>query len=204
MAEKQEVPTEFLAKLFKLTTARIGQLAAEGVLVRGSKRGYYILWESISGYVTFLQNHLPGRISIDLQTERARLAKAQADKTEIEIGILRGELLPAPVVATVWSGMTSAARARLLALPYRLATAAIAADSFNKIETAATDLITEALQELHTFNPNDYQPSISNEPATAGDGMVMEAAAAPDGQSVGRPRKTPKPRGQRRTRPVAH
>jgi hypothetical protein len=132
--------------------------------------------------------------------ERALLAKAQRTKIDIEIDLLRGKLLPAEVVESVWSGMTSAARQRLLGLPYRLATSALAADSFAAIENAAFELITEALNELHRFDPADYQPRL----ATSGSGLAVETAAPADDQPVGRPGKTPKPRGQRRAGAVAH
>lgn len=137
---------------------------------------------------------------IDLMYERALLAKAQRTKIDIEIDLLRGKLLPAEVVESVWSGMTAAARQRLLGLPYRLATAALAAESFAAIETAAVELITEALNELHRFDPADYQPRL----ATSGPGLAVETAAPADDQPVGRPGKTPQPRGQRRAGSVAN
>ena len=95
----------------------------------------------------------------NLMVERAALAKAQRIKIEIETGVLQGRLLQADVVEQTWAGMTTAARARLLALPYRLAVDAIAADGvFARIESAAHELIREALEELHSYDPADYGP----------------------------------------------
>ena len=67
-----------------------------------------------------------------------------------------GELIPAPIVERVWSGMTGACRAHLLSLPYRLAVAAVAVDGAAAVEEAARKLIFEALENIHAFNPADY------------------------------------------------
>ncbi len=100
-----------------------------------------------------------GSAQTNLMIERAALAKAQRIKIEIETGVMRRDLIPAATVETTWAGMTSAARARLLALPYRIAVDAIAADGvFARIEAAAHALIREALAELHAYDPADYAP----------------------------------------------
>ena len=96
---------------------------------------------------------------IDLMRERALLARSQRQKIDLEIGVMQQRLIPAETVEQTWSGMTSAARQRLLAMPYRLAVDAIAADGvFARIESAAHELIREALEELHAYDPADYGP----------------------------------------------
>ena len=96
---------------------------------------------------------------IDLMRERAMLARSQRQKIDLEIGVMQRDLIPASTVEATWSGMTTAARARLLALPYRLAVDAIAADGvFARIESAAHELVREALEELHAYDPADYGP----------------------------------------------
>ena len=100
-----------------------------------------------------------GNAQTNLMVERAKLAATQRQKLELEIGVMQRDLIPASTVETTWSGMTTAARARLLALPYRLAVDAIAADGvFARIESAAHELIREALEELHAYDPADYGP----------------------------------------------
>ena len=100
-----------------------------------------------------------GNAQTNLMVERAKLAATQRQKLELEIGVMQRDLIPASVVEATWSGMTSAARQRLLALPYRLAVDAIAADGvFARIESAAHELIREALEELHSYDPADYGP----------------------------------------------
>ena len=100
-----------------------------------------------------------GNAQTNLMVERAKLAATQRQKLELEIGVMQRDLIPASTVETTWSGMTTAARARLLALPYRLAVDAIAADGvFARIESAAHELIREALEELHAYDVADYSP----------------------------------------------
>jgi phage terminase Nu1 subunit (DNA packaging protein) len=48
------VPVSTLAKLFNLTSVRVQQLAADGVIYK-SGRGQYDLWTSVKGYIKFLQ-----------------------------------------------------------------------------------------------------------------------------------------------------
>ena len=96
---------------------------------------------------------------IDLMRERALLARSQRTKIDLEIGVMQQKLIPAETVEQTWSGMTTAARARLLQLPYRLAVAALSADGvFGQVEAAATELVREALTELHAFDIADYSP----------------------------------------------
>ena len=100
-----------------------------------------------------------GNAQTNLMIERTRLAAAQRLKIELETDTMRQRLIPADVVEQTWSGMTSAARQRLLAMPYRLALSAIECDGvFARIESAAHELIREALEELHAYNPDDYGP----------------------------------------------
>ena len=101
-----------------------------------------------------------GSAQTNLMVERAKLAATQRQKLELEIGVMQSRLLETGVVEATWGNLTSAARQRLLALPYRLAVDAIAADGvFARIESAAHELIREALEELHAFDVADYAPT---------------------------------------------
>lgn len=88
----------------------------------------------------------------------AKIANLEADTRlkELREARERGELIPAPIVERVWSGMTGACRAHLLGLPYRLAVAAVAVDGMAAVEAAARNLIFEALQNISAYDPADY------------------------------------------------
>ena len=83
-----------------------------------------------------------------LEAERARLTHHQANKTALEESALKGSLLDADEVKERWSGAVMRMRAKLLALPQKLATKAIAATSVKAIEQEAKKEIFAALEEL--------------------------------------------------------
>jgi len=183
--------TPQLVQLLNLSVPQVYNLANSGV-IPASDKGVWNLTQCAHNYIKYLQGRA-GEEKRDYAVERTRLTKLQADKVDMEIKVLAGELLPAALVAHVWGGMTTAARARLLALPYRIATAALSADSFAAIETAANELIREALNELHQYNPADYRPGAGR----ANSGVDVPASAGFDGQPVGGPPPPPKQRGKR-------
>ena len=83
-----------LGKLLDLTDRRIQQLAAEGVIPK-AERGRYPFVGAIQGYVRYLQERVSGdRSTSDLSTERARLAREQADKVAMANAVTRRELAP--------------------------------------------------------------------------------------------------------------
>ena len=57
---------------------------------------------------------------LNLGDERARLAAAQANRVELEVATLRGELIPADVILETWEPIVGAARAKILALPSKI------------------------------------------------------------------------------------
>ena len=191
--------TPQLAQLLNLSVPQVYNLANSGIIPAGDN-GKWNLTQCAHAYIKYLQGRA-GEEKRDYAVERTRLTKAQADKVEMEIKVLAGELLPASLVSGVWGNMTSAARQRLLAVPYRMATAALAAESFAAIETAASELIREALSELHQYNPADYRPAVASTDR-ADSGMDVSTASEADGQPVGRPASPPKQRVKRRARAV--
>jgi len=191
--------TPQLAQLLNLSVPQVYNLANSGIIPAGDN-GKWNLTQCAHAYIKYLQGRA-GEEKRDYAVERTRLTKAQADKVEMEIKVLAGELLPASLVSGVWGNMTSAARQRLLAVPYRMATAAMAAESFAAIETAASELIREALSELHQYNPADYRPAVASTDRDDS-GLDIPTTSETDGKPVGRPASPPKQRGKRRTRAV--
>lgn len=83
----------------------------------------------------------------DYDTERARLTHHQANAAAMDEQRKRGEMIPAEDVQQTWSEIVAAARAKLLALPSRLAGTCAGRDQAG-IETEARAIIYEALSEL--------------------------------------------------------
>lgn len=119
-----------------------------------------------------------------LEFERERLTKAQADKTELEAEVLRGNLIPVEEVVAEVSRKAAVMRARLLSIPTRVAAVA-ATMSEAEIQALLADNIGEALHEMARES-------------LGGAGTTAKAHREP----VGRPESATKPRGKRRARKV--
>lgn len=132
---------------------------------------------------------------INLDHERARLARAQANKTEIEVSVLRAELIPKEAVARVQGQMISNTRSRVLSLPVKAAPILINRRNENDIKTILTELVHEVLGELAEFSESEYVSERQ---------QAMGATAEADAEPVGGRKAVPKPRGQRRAGPVEH
>ena len=83
----------------------------------------------------------------DYEGERARLTHHQANVAAMDDQVKSGKLIPAELVLTAWSGRVASARAKLLALPSRIA-AECSGRPAADIESRARAVIYEALTEL--------------------------------------------------------
>lgn len=140
----------------------------------------------------------------DLSRERALLARVQRQKIELETAILRADVIPSEVVKEVWSQLLAACRARLLALPSRIATLAITATTHAEIEQIAGDLVHEALNELSEFQAEQYRSKRARAAHLQGCDTDSETAAEVDSESMGKSEPDVKPRRQRRAGQVQH
>jgi hypothetical protein len=86
--------------------------------------------------------------SLDLNHERAKLAVLQQEKLQLEISELRGDLVRASAVEGRWQDILATTRAKLLALPSKLAVAIAPPDRIQVAQDRAQALIHEALSEL--------------------------------------------------------
>ena len=113
-----------LAEWMGVSEQTVRELAVRDVVVRRG-RGLYALKASIRKYCDTMRQTLTGRggeaQAATAAAERARLAKAQADKVELANALQRGALLDAGAVEAEWSGVLRAVRAGMLAVPSRCA-----------------------------------------------------------------------------------
>lgn len=110
-----------MALLLGLSRRKVSELAVRGLLTRTS-RGQYEL-ASIRLYVSHLRTIAAARggdDDIDLTAERARLARAQADKAEVQVRVLNGDLVEAEAVKREWSDILRGVRSRVLTVPSRV------------------------------------------------------------------------------------
>lgn len=111
------------------------------------------------------------------EAERARLTHHQANIAQMEEAVKRGQLIPADTVRHTWSQMIAKARAKLLAMPAKLALRLSAISDVTQVQAELQTAQYEALAELAAYDPKHY----GIDPARAGDSDVVAAANA-DGQ----------------------
>ncbi len=83
-----------------------------------------------------------------VSTARAKLLKAQSARQELKLRQERGELVDARAVERTWQKMVVTCRAKLLALPTKLAPQVVSCSSMAEVHKLLEDAIHEALTEL--------------------------------------------------------
>jgi len=146
MATRKEV-----AEHLDLSLVSISQLIQKGVLDVKQGRNPMDLDLCRRTYINYLRqlggyNKRSG--SGDIAEEKTRLTKAQADKAELEVSELEAELIPASLVQSTWTDYIANVRAKLLALPSRVAHLVITTDKYVEAEQIIKEQVYESLQEL--------------------------------------------------------
>ena len=176
-----------IMQAFDCSQAYINRLREEDSIVM-SARGKYDLVESTAKYVNRLRNKTEkidgdGNV-IDFHTEKARLTKMQADKAEMEVQELAGELVRVSDVLLEWQNILADVKGKLLSIPSKLATLVTDIDNPGEAQELIENYIREALQELADYgNQSKRQRDID-----PGDERI-EAAPETQRKRVGRPRK---------------
>ncbi|MBU1699642.1 MAG: terminase small subunit [Candidatus Eisenbacteria bacterium] len=88
---------------------------------------------------------------LDLSRERARLAAAQAEKTELEIQKIRGETVSTEEVELAVSVMLMNFRTRMLSIPSKLSLRLTGLKNTAKIELMLKEAVGEALEEISEY-----------------------------------------------------
>lgn len=137
-----------LADLLGVHERTIRDLAGDGHVVKVAK-GQYDRDASIRRYCTHLREIAAGRGGesgvATLTTERARLAREQADAAALKNAAARGDMVPAAEVTARWSAILVGVRSRILAIPSRVR---MRAPHLSRAEIEIVDSeIREALEE---------------------------------------------------------
>jgi terminase small subunit / prophage DNA-packing protein len=139
-----------IARHLDLSRTAVSEAVAAGVF-QPVEPGRFDLDAARIAYIRHLREVAAGRASADadapdLVAERARLASAQADAQEMKNAALRGELLPRHDVTAAVQSAFARVRARLLALPAKIApvvVGATVAQAKDRIEDAVHEALTE-------------------------------------------------------------
>ena len=147
------VPVSELAQIFGISQRRIQEFVQLGILDK-QKRGQYSLRDCTKAYIRFLRDK-QSRYPVDLQNERARLTKIQADRAAIELQLARGEVVGTDEVSKVWADLVLACRSKLLALPTSLGPGLLAERDLAGVSALLRDAIEDALTELSETKQQD-------------------------------------------------
>lgn len=151
-----------LEKIIGVSDRRIRQLAEEGIVVRAAK-GRYKLKDSIMNYILTLKVAMEAAGTdspdgeLDLEEEKAIHERVKRHISELKLQVMKGELHRSGDVERVMTDMLVSIRARLLAMPTKLAPLLVARNDVGYIRTALNREVLDALNELKDYNPKDFQ-----------------------------------------------
>ena len=161
--------TEEIARLFGVTTRRVNQLAVDGVFQRVDA-GKFDATQCVSAYVAHNVNKAAGKeIALDLDRERARLAKLQADGHELKNAQARDELMPRADVVRGWTDILRKVRAGMLAIPSRVR------QQIPTIDAAQAAIIDREIRDALTALGNNNAGSNNNGAAGADTAAALAA-----------------------------
>ena len=133
-----------------LTSAHIHNLFNANVLTKSGKSGGQDLDDCRVRYIRYLRSLSKGKNtnSGDLNEERTRLTKAQADRAELELQEKEADLISTDTIKTIWSDYVANVRSKLLALPSKLGHLTQAAETYAEAEAIIKETVYECLEEL--------------------------------------------------------
>lgn len=134
-----------LAKVLRLTTQRVNQLAKEQILKREAD-GKFDLSDAVVKYFTF---KFKTDEEINYARQHARLEKAKADMAEIELAEHEGSLLHAAEVEQAMASMILNCKSRLLSIPSKCSPRIIGQKSLAIVSDILRKEVYQALSELH-------------------------------------------------------
>ncbi|PAQ15058.1 hypothetical protein CD798_08425 [Bacillaceae bacterium SAOS 7] len=184
------VTTAEISEILGLTTRRIQQLAKEGALVRSS-HGKFDLPASISSYIDYLVEKNQTDEELDKTTEEALWTRARRKKAELELQIMRGELHRSEDVQRVMNDMLGAFRARLLALPTKMAPQVVGKTEIPPIKDILKSAVYEAMNELSDYDPHVFYDHSKDKMLLEDEDLELEESDLPDERvmSDGKPKK---------------
>ena len=158
MATQREV-----ADHLDLSVKRVSELIRDGILPSKPGRSPLNIDVCRVAYISYLRKlggYHKRSGSGDIAEEKTKLTAAQARKAELEVEELEGNLIPSQLVEDTWIDYVANARAKLLALPSRVAHQVITIDTYSEAEELIKDQVHEALDELAQNGiPKKYRQS---------------------------------------------
>ncbi|WP_370049324.1 MULTISPECIES: terminase small subunit [Salipiger] len=133
-----------LCEMLGLSPAALSDLKKRGIACHRGHNSYDLV-QTVNAYVLHLRGIASGRggedLTAQLSTERARLAKEQADAQALKNAKARAELVEAAEVERAWSDVLRQVRARILAVPSRIRS------DLPQLDTVTVSAIDRALRD---------------------------------------------------------
>lgn len=196
-----------VGRYLDLSTRRVRDLANAGAIPRPKVRGNWDLDDCRIAYIRHLRSVAGGlqddKGKYNLAAERARLAAEQADAAAMKNDQARRELVPVADVVKVVSDEYSAVRARILALPTKVAPRVAAVTKPAEVRQIIDAAVREVLDEL-SYSDGPGAPSGSGRGPKKRKANKSKATAKTNSQRVGGRKQKAKSGGKRRARTVAN
>jgi phage terminase Nu1 subunit (DNA packaging protein) len=161
------VSVEKVAGFLNLTPQRVQQLVKEGM--PRESRGEYDAIKCAGWYIRYLQTALEKKAVPTLEggfvgerEERIRLLRADADLKEMELARERSQLVAIPDVEKLLTDLVLTTKARILAIPPRLAPDLVGETQRTMIQAKLEKACVEALAYLAKAVP-DHGSSVTSE-----------------------------------------
>lgn len=171
MAENQNLqPTQVIAKIFGVSTRRVEQLKAEGVIVGQGKPTKYDLLPTIQSYIRFLSDKANGREKKEAmaQLEEQKLSaeveikRAKADAAQLELKELKGKMHRAEDVEAIFADHVLFLRSMLMAMPGKLAVDLSGTHSAPEQAARVAEEVNYILNNLadYRYDPEEYKKRV--------------------------------------------
>ena len=169
MAENLQ-STKVIATLFGVSTRRVEQLKAEGIIKGQGRPAKYDLLPTIQAYIRYLSDKANGRekkqTDADLETKKldaeSRYKQAKAEMAELELKELRGDLHRSSDVEAITTDHVMFLRSMLMALPGALAVDLAAidtpAEAADRIRQEVNSILNRAAN--YRYDPEQYRERV--------------------------------------------
>lgn len=154
------VTAKVMGEIIGVTDRQIRNLANDGMIPRMAN-GSYELIPALNGYIENLkvgqrEEKTEIRKEEKFQEEKYLHERAKRQKTELQLGQMKGELHSADAVREVMTDMLSNFKAQILAMPTKAAPTLIGRSEISVIEDLLKDEVLAILMELKDYNPSDF------------------------------------------------
>lgn len=161
MNEELYVNTRQLAEVLGISVKMIYKLIKQGYLKNKEKNLFY-LPDVVPAYVKYKEGLLETKHAKNdpkqiYDLEHAKHEKAKREKAEIQLQLMKGEVHAKEDVQRELNKMLTAFRARVLAIPSKMAPRLTGINNTNKIETMLRGEVNTALKELSDYDPARFK-----------------------------------------------